>query len=84
MDGTLPDRGDVGRDGPYTDDAVYVHRMNPIRATGAVILAAVIIASLVHAAETAWYLPPAAVITCASTWAATRLCVDRSDRRRRP
>jgi hypothetical protein len=36
--------------------------MNPIRFAVAVVLAAVIVASFVHAAETAWYLPPAAVI----------------------
>jgi hypothetical protein len=58
--------------------------MRPIRFAGAVVLTAVIVASFVHAAETAWYLPPAAVIVCAVTSIATRLCVGRADRRRRP
>jgi hypothetical protein len=58
--------------------------MRPVRFAAAVLLVAVIVLGFIHAAETAWFFPPAAVAMCAITWAATRLCVDRADRRRRP
>jgi hypothetical protein len=58
--------------------------MRPVRSAAAVILVAVIGAGFIHAAETAWYLPPAAAAVCVVTSIATRFCVDRADRRRRP